>query len=389
MLRFVAFVVILVMLAGCSAAPAPTAPVSSAASPAQAAPAAPSPAPQGPLTTRVEKLGYLLQFTLAGYMGTNPPTITVRSATGAVYADNAPASAGGVYELDTVDRKELVADQLTYTWNTPDGRTVTGDFLYTNPLTRFKWQVTETAHLVMYHTAPLAEGEAAQLEGAAQRSSDLVGVPLPERRIGIYHLPDQQSLIELDTQLGVDTPPSTIKGFSYPGNMFIRGDLPVEEKDRVVAHEVVHTLGSFHNLLILAEGLPEYAQQLEMARLTRETGFQFERRQQNLDNLTHLTETLKLGGPYNRIVLDRVPLMEPQAWNAYTVGCAFMLFVRSKYGDDGIRKLFSLYRQDSTNILVIKEIFDESFASIQTEFNTYLKSGQALQDTRTLFGFPE
>jgi hypothetical protein len=50
--------------------------------------AAITPAPPAALAAKAKRIGLQVKFTLEGYAGTAPPTITVRSVTGAVYADH-------------------------------------------------------------------------------------------------------------------------------------------------------------------------------------------------------------------------------------------------------------------------------------------------------------
>jgi hypothetical protein len=275
----------------------------------------------------VEPLGYQVKFALRGYAGATPPTVTIRSITGAVYAENAPATAEGVYVLDTVDRKEQVADQLTYTWSTPDGRTLSGEYIYTNPLNTQKWEISQTEHLVLFHAAPLEAGEAALLEAAAQRSSDLVGVPLPDPHVIAFLYPDEKSLREQYIALYPDMMlPPTLSGFGGNGLISIKGGIPIQEKAVLVSHETVQALGSFHRFAILAEGLTTYTMQLEILHEMRTAGYESPRRHQLFTNLTNLTEVVKVGG-FNKVTLEKPVPFEPQERNMYTIGFAFMLFI--------------------------------------------------------------
>jgi hypothetical protein len=214
-------------------------------------------------------------------------------------------------------------------------------------------------------------------------------VPLPEPHLITYLYPDEASLREQYISLFPDIMlPPTLSGFGGPAYIYIKGGVPIQEKAVLVSHEAVHALGSFHRFAILAEGLTTYTMQLEILHEMRTAGYESPRRHQLFTNLTNLTEVVKVGG-FNKVTLEKPVPFEPQERNMYTIGFAFMLFVRSQYGNDGIRKLFASYRQDADDMTVLSKFFGEPTAEVQRLFNIYLARGEALRDARALFEFPE
>jgi hypothetical protein len=55
-------------------------------------------------------------------------------------------------------------------------------------------------------------------------------------------------------------------------------------------------------------------------------------------------------------------------------------------GDEGVRRLLAALIKDPAGIQPVKDLFGESFAAVQADFNTYLASGDALRAAHAVLG---
>lgn len=326
-----------------------------------------------------EVRGWEVIFYLEGYQAPEPPYIQVRQADG---WDRSPATRvlqtdrGAEARLSFENIPGIPAEHLEYRWKLPDGRTLSGSILYKSPETDLDWTVTLTAHLAVYHVAPLFPEEAADLEAAYQRVAQWSGLTAEGGLIPIYLYPYQFGE-EAWSELVAST---EIGGFSSGRRVFMPTHAGWPETISVLVHELVHALGLDSGLRDwLSEGFATYVELLD--RLHRSEPASAEAL---LQALSEPVQRLVERARQENLSFYYLKLEDDGELYPYIVGYSFVLFVQSRYGHEGVRSLMQHLGAAGVSSQSLEGFFGRPFGQIEDDWNAYLRSGQVLAGHRSL-----